>query len=252
MVTVATLMLAAASAWGQATTPGTFTDVIALDFSKTADQGKITVNGNAKFMKNAGGAAVLRLTSDKSQASSAFLPTSMRLSDYQVQFDFQVTPVGTDTTPADGFAYVAQTAGAAKVGGNGGSLGYGGGIQESGYNYALEFNSYPSNGLSTTSPQTVALDIYSPIPIRQRLGDTALPFYNTGVWHAVVRVTDDNLTATFTGGNLAAGKSIVYTSPSFLSDFFQAPAALFMGFTAGTGGAREIVDVMNFRVQVPA
>src|SRR5262245_44453390 len=91
----AVLMTAAVGARGQGQQ---FKDVIALDFSKAADQAKIMINGNAQWVDRSATTAPptaprLRLTDDGSETSSAFLPAPMGLSDYQVQFDFQVQKV---------------------------------------------------------------------------------------------------------------------------------------------------------------
>ena len=76
---IAALALGATGAYA-ATTPAP-TPVLSLDFSKTADQGKITLNGNAQF---AGGA--LQVIDDNgSEASSAFVTTPMQLSDYMAE-----------------------------------------------------------------------------------------------------------------------------------------------------------------------
>jgi hypothetical protein len=263
---VAALMLTTVSAWAQGTT---FKDVIALDFSKPEDQAKIQINGMAQWAGRAATTApptapLLRLTEDGNQSGSAFLPAGMGLSDYQVQFDFQVQKVSAgDTQAADGFTFTAQSVGAASLGGGGGNLGFSGaGISQAGYCYAIEFNLYPPQGLSD-APETVALDLGIPGSrvgdFRIRLNQTPLPFLGNGVFHAVIRVTPDKIAATFSGGNLPADKPINWSTPSFIGgglfkplDTSNQPLPLFLGFTGATGGARAVIDILNFRVQVPA
>jgi hypothetical protein len=262
----AALMLTAVSAWGQGTQ---FKDVIALDFSKPADQAKITLNGTAYWVDKTATTAPpaaprLRLTEDGSQAASAFLPAPMGLSDYQVQFDFEVQKVAaTDGNPADGFTFTAQSAGADKLGGGGGSLGFiGAGLSTAGYSYAVEFNVYPPQGL-TDNPETVALDLGIPGSrigeFRVRFNQTGIPIVGTGVLHAVIRVTPDKITGLFTGGTLTADKPVNYSSPSYLGgglfkplDTSGQPLPLYLGFTGATGGSRALIEILNFRVQVPA
>jgi hypothetical protein len=266
IVIAAALMVAAVSAWGQGTQ---FKDVIALDFAKTDDQTKIMLNGTAQWVDKTATTAPpatprLRLTEDGNQAGSAFLPAPMGLSDYQVQFDFQVQKVDpSDTQAADGFTFTAQTAGADKLGGGGGSLGFiGAGISNAGYSYAVEFNVYPPQG-RPDSPETVALDLGIPGSrigeFRVRFNQTGIPILGNGVLHAVIRVTPDKITGVFTGGTLTADKPVNYSSPSFLGgglfkplDTSGQPLPLYLGFTGATGGARSLIEILNFRVQVPA
>jgi len=271
--TTAALMLAAASAWGQTT----FKDVVNLDFA-TVDQNQpgVTVNGFAYFVtpSNAGGIApptvkqALRLTDAGNETSSFFLPTPMGLSDYQVQFDFQVQPPtagATGNAIADGFAFVAQSHSDSAIGGGGGSIGYiGAGISQWDYNYAVDFNTYPPNGIPTVNnrpavPEIVSLDLGFPLASgssRTKLFPTALPLVGQGVIHAAIRVTPDKITATFTGGKIPADKPIVWSAG--LTGVFKPlgsdgkPLPLYFGISAATGGSSMVLDIYNFRLQVPA
>jgi hypothetical protein len=225
-------------------------DVATLDFNTTAGQAPMQLNGSAGFV-DVDGKQRLRLTDSTGQVASAFISTPVQISDYLASFDFEVRSVPGGT--ADGFTFLAQTAAADAIGGGGGAIGLTQGDVVTpqgdsgpfpGYSYAIEFNSYAEQGLPS-STQTVALDLFA---IRSKINQTAFRHWKKGVIHAEVRVTPAQLTLTVSGGTDNLPPTVILTSPSWLVDFFKAPAPLYLGFTAGTGGSGQIVDILNLKI----
>jgi hypothetical protein len=262
--TVLSLVCTAALADPPATTPPASStaaqpvDVLNLDFSKAADQAKMMVNGNASFTAD----GRLELTSDVSQAGSAFTTTPVpATADYLATFQFEVKSLA-GAAPADGFAFVTQQIGPDTIGDGGGSLGYANGAKVFGQNsYAVEFNTYSGNGLGNGNDQTIAWDAFGQ---RLKLDQSAWPdttgFVDQGVFTAEVRVQPNNMTVTVSGGTNNLKPTEVMSS-KFLALFanpppplFQTLAAkpIFFGFTGGTGGLGAVQDILNLRIQSPA
>jgi hypothetical protein len=234
-------------------------DLVNLDFADAAVAERFQLNGSAQWVME-DGRQRLRLTDDFGQGASAFLTTPLDISNYLATFDFQVTRVEEGDDPADGFVWLAQTAGANRIGTGGGGLGFtfgdnnrpprdeeGGGFP--GYSYGIEFNTYAPQGLPDAA-ETVGLNLFG---MRTRLGQTAFPHIDQGVFRAQVRVTPERLTLTVSGGNNNAEPRVLLTSPDFLAraNYFQTPAPLYFGFTGGTGGLQQRTDILNLRIQVP-
>jgi Bacterial lectin len=212
------------------------------------------LNGAAQWVPNA-----LRLTGGGGQAASAFIKTPFNLSDYELYFRVSVRRVSPGETPADGFTFVAQEGDDNEIGASGGALGYasgggfvlptgarGAGIP--GYSYAVEFNSYGPEGLAG-APETIALDI---LGLRTRFNQTPFPFVD--VSHSVlVRVKPAGLTVSWLrpgdrNRNVPSSWETVYQSPPQMNGFFVPPRPLRLGFTAGTGAFRQIVDIDDVRL----
>jgi hypothetical protein len=217
------------------------------------DRNQVKLNGSAQWVTDRLGENMtgrLRLTGGGGQASSAFIKTPFTISDYEVDFTFEVRRLGPGETPGDGFTFVAQAGDDNEIGAGGGALGYarsdffilpsgarGDGIP--GYSYAVEFNSYPPQGLSG-APETIALDI---LGLRTRFNQTPFRFVDQSSIRTKVRVRPQGLTVSvMTGFNVFTP---IYQSPSWMNGFFNPPRRLFLGFTAGTGGARQIVDIFG-------
>jgi len=254
------IVLVAAGAGGRGWAQDLTKDVINLDFTNAASVDALQVNGSAAFTEE-GGKQRLRLTDALSEGSSAFVKTPAQISDYLATFDFEVRRVeDDDNPPADGFLFLAQTVGPEAIGGGGGGIGLirndrnavpstdeGGGFP--GYSYGVEFNTWADQGLPD-NPQTVALDL---LGIRTKLNMTPFPHVDGGVFRAQVRVTPAELTVTVSGGKQNMAPTVILTSPNWLvGDFFKAPKPLYFGFTAGTGGAQQITDIFNLRIQTAA
>jgi hypothetical protein len=233
--------------------------LIGLDFSKSADQAVVRLDGTASPSFTSSGRLEL-LDGGTSDASVAFLETPLSGSDYLASFDFQVQPNPGDTNPGECFCFVAQTAGLGYYGGAGAGGGYapdgvgtlpdpttpaGGGFP--GYSYAIEFNSGSGQGLPDDAGgrYTIALDLNGS---RSKIGITPFDFVDAGVMHAEVRVTPGRLALTLTRQGETA-PVFTFASPNWLVNFFQTPKPLYFGFTGGTSGAAETVDVLKFTLQ---
>jgi hypothetical protein len=236
-------------------------DVLVLDFSKAEDQAKMTLNGTDTSIAPIWENGRLTLTNDGSQGNSAFITTPVpAMSDYLATFQMEVAEHpddagGAGNPPADAVIFLAQTGGPDKVGGGGGGAGY---TQANGqrgeqhrpdaadyfgYNYGIDFNTWGDNGLPDAA-QTIGLDIRQN---RTQLGEQPYVHVGKGLITYAVRVTPDQVIVTATGGtdNLQ-NKEILNVR---LGGFFNAPAPLYFGWTAGTGGARQITTVANLRIQ---
>lgn len=228
--------------------------VVDLDFSKADAQGMIQLSGSAVFADGR-----LRLIDGNgSESASAFLKTPIQVSDYLATFDFEVkSNPDNSNPPADGFTFLAQTAGADRIGGGGGGIGLtrtdnnglpdasnpqGGGFP--GYSYGIEFNSWNGQGIPGM-PETIALDLNGQ---RSKIGITPFKHVDAGMLHAETRVTPAQLVMTITKKG-DTKPVMTFTSPTWLVNFFNPPKPLFFGFTGATGGAVETVDIVNFKIQ---
>lgn len=247
---IAALALVATGAYA-ANTP---TTVLSLDFSKSADQGKVTLNGNAQWANND-----LEVIDDMgSEASSAFVTAPMQLSDYMASFDMEVKTTDPTANPADALLFLVQSGGPDHIGGGGGGAGFTRTDGQTtprandttqldywGYCYAVDFNSWQDNGLPNQN-QIIGLDITGQ---RNVLGRTAYNFVNKGLIHYDVRVTPDTITVFATGGTDKLANKVLLTQPAwFGAGFFNAPKPVYFGFTGGTGGAMMEVDVHNLTI----
>jgi hypothetical protein len=259
--TLAAVLLGAAGLVGPSpaqNTPSPQT-LIGLDFSRSADQAMVQLDGTASPAFTSSGRLEL-LDGGNSDSSVAFFKMPFNVSDYLASFDFQVQPIPGDTNPGECFLFIAQTAGLGYYGGAGGGGGYaptgtgalpdpttpaGGGFP--GYSYAIEFNSASGQGLPDDAGGrfTIALDLNGS---RSKIGITPFDFIDAGVLHAEVRVTPAHLTMTLTRQGDTA-PAFIFDSPSWLVNFFQTPRPLYFGFAGATAGAAETADVLNFTLQ---
>jgi Legume lectin domain len=221
--------------------------------SSAPDTDKVRMNGSAKYVVGQGlPFGRIRLSDNSGQAGSFFIRTPFTLSDYELTFTFEVRRVSPGETPADGFTFVAQAGDNDEIGGSGGALGYarsdtlvlpsgarGGGIP--GYSYAVEFNSWVSQGLPNAA-ETIGIDI---LGLRTRFNQTPLRFVDQGPMTAIIRVKPEGLSVAFA---TRQGIQTVLQSPGWMSGFFIPPRRLYFGFTAGTGGARQIVDIWELQL----
>jgi hypothetical protein len=249
----AVLALMASNVWAAAPTT-----VLTLDFSKAEDQAKMTLNGDVPRFEN----NRLLLTDDGSQGVSAFTTTPIpAVSDYLATFQMEVAEHpddanGAGNPPADGVIFLVQSGGPDKLGGAGGGAGYtranGQRSQQHdpeaadyfGFNYGVDFNTWGDNGL-VGAAQTVGLDIAGE---RIQIGEQPYTFVGKGLITYAVRVTPGQVTVTANGGTDNLANKVIYTSPN-LGTYFTATAPLFFGWTAGTGGAREIATVTGLTIQ---
>jgi hypothetical protein len=258
--TLAAAVLVAAGLAGpsRAANPPAPQTLINLDFSKAADQGMVMLDGSGSAAFTNGRLELV--DGGGSETGVAFIKTPFQVSDYLASFDFEAKPNPGDENPADVLVFIAQTAGLGYYGGGGGAGGYartdtsalpdpsnpaGGGFP--GYSYAVEFNSWADQGLPEDAGgrYTVALDLNG---VRSKIGITPFNPTDKGVLHADVRVTPAQLTMTLSKQG-STTPIFTFTSPSWLVNFFNAPKPLYFGFTGSTGGAYEIADVLNFKLQ---
>lgn len=246
----AALALATTSAYAA----GTPTNVLSLDFSKTDDQGKITINGNAQFLNG----KLSVIDDNGSEASSAFVTAPMQLSDYMASFDMEVKTGDPAANPADAVLFLVQSGGPDHIGGGGGGSGFtrtdGQATPRSndesspdfwGYTYSVDFNAWQDNGLPNQN-QVIGLNLTGQ---RNMFGRTAYNFVNKGLIHYDIRVTPDTLTVFATGGTDKLDHKVLLTQPSWLGKgFFNAPKPTWFGFTGGTGGAQMEADVSNLTI----
>jgi hypothetical protein len=221
---------------------------------KQRDQ--VRLNGRAQWVTEPSGENIvgrLRLTGSGGQAASAFIKTPFTLSDYEVEFSFEVRRVSAGEAPGDGFTFVAQAGDDDDIGAGGGALGYarsdlfvlpsgarGDGIP--GYSYAVEFNTYGPQGLPG-APETVAVDI---LGLRTRFNQSPFRIVDQGPILVRIRVKPEGLSVSVFNG---AAFQRVYQTPGWMSGFFVPPRQLYLGFTAGTGGARQIVDIYGLSLR---
>jgi len=238
------------------------TTVLSLDFSKAPDQALMQLNGDVPVFEN----GRLTLTNDGSQGVSAFIKTPIpAVNDYLATFGMEIAEFpddanGAGNPPADGVIFLAQTGSPTALGGGGGGVGY---VQTSGqrgpqgkpdaadffgFNYGVDFNTWGDNGLPGQA-QTIGLDIGQN---RSMIGQTAYTVVGKGLITYSVRVAPGVFTVTANGGkdNLK-DKVLLSLNPGTL---LTANAPMFFGWTAGTGGAREIATVTGLTIQtdIPA
>jgi hypothetical protein len=247
----AALALATTSAYAA----GTPTSVLSLDFSKTADQGKVTINGNAQFLNG----KLVVIDDNGSEASSAFVTAPMQLADYMASFDMEVKTGDPTANPADAVLFLVQSGGADHVGGGGGGAGFtrtdGQATPRAndttttdywGYTYSVDFNAWQDNGLPSQN-QIIGLNLTGQ---RNVFGRTAYNFVNKGKIHYDIRVTPDTLTVFATGGSDKLANKVLLTQPTWMGKgFFNAPNPTYFGFTGGTGGAMMEADISNLSIQ---
>jgi hypothetical protein len=61
-----------------------------------------------------------------------------------------------------------------------------------------------------------------------------------------IRVKPEGLTVSVFNG---AGFQTILQTPARMSGYFTPPRRLYLGFTAGTGGLRQIVDIFSLSVR---
>jgi hypothetical protein len=175
------------------------------------------------------GSELLLTSNAGNQAVSAFFNTAQAIGNFTASFTY--TMGAASTPPADGFAFVIQSAGLTALGGAGGALGYLG-IANSA---AAAFDLYNGGNASITRFGTSASGypgfLYqdtTPVSLRTAPVNVSLAF-NNGV-----------LTQTLTQG----ANSVTRTSNVNIAD--RVGSTGFVGFTAATGGATADQKVGNF------
>ncbi len=216
-------------------------NTLGFNYQNFADVSNLQLNGDA-----AGVANTLRLTTDtaKKQGSSFYknaIPVDANTS-FQTQFQFRLT--GTQgTSGSDGFTFMLQSsaAGASYLGGNGGSLGYGGGGSNS---LAIEFdtskNTWDANNnnisiLSNGNVETPLATVLSPFDLNSGTPLNAWVEYDG----------NSNLLSIFISNTTTKPSTAVLTRTLDLATILGSQA--FVGFSAGTGGRYNTHQIDNWQ-----
>jgi len=218
--------------------------VVFSDFSTSAG---LQLNGNAAA--GAGVGNVLRLVpAETNQSGSAFSTAQVNASDFSTVFQFRLSDRGgiadgSGHVGADGFTFTLQTV-ANTAGGSGGGLGYEG-LSPS---VAVEFDTFANTGAPIFDPSSnhLGIDINGTVVSAQTV-DVAPDFDDGNLWTAWI----DYNNATKTLEVRASETGIRPTLPTLSRniDIFGIlnQNTAFVGFTAGTGGAFESHDILNWQ-----
>jgi hypothetical protein len=218
-------------------------------FSTFSNTNNLTLNGNA-FVTNTSDGYVIRLVNAQSfQSGSFFSSLPILATTYSASFKFRLTNPGpaNNTDPAgeiggDGLAFVVQAV-TNSIGGSGGGLGYKG-ISTS---VDLEFDTWMNTNID--DPNSNHLGINTNGVIDHGLGApftlNMSPHFDDGnLWYAWVDYDGTNV-------QVSANETGIRPKTPYLSRPLNVVGLLgqtnaFVGFTAGTGGAFENVDVISF------
>lgn len=210
-------------------------NTVSVTFNNFSDSSSLTLNGNASVTSN----GVLRLTPEQGgRAGSAFYKNPISITDYfSTHFTFKIHGGGYNGEErGDGFAFVFQGS-SDKASALGGNLGYSG-ISPS---IAVEFDTYKNDNDNDPSKYHVGLDLNGTM--------TSITTQNSDL----LKSNDSNRYAwiDYDGGWIK-----IYLSES--SEKPNAPTLsyeignlgsygnLYVGFTASTGAAYEIHDIISW------
>jgi hypothetical protein len=176
------------------------------------------------------------------EARAAWYSTPVKVQSFNTSFTFQLT---SGTSTADGFAFVIQNApaGAASVGGAGGSLGYKG-VAAS---VAVKFDLYNNSGEGKNStgfytrgamPSTPSSDMTS----------SGVNLHSGNVFS--VRLTYDGTTCRMTITDTKTAASFSTSSAVNIPSIVGSNAA-YVGFTGGTGGLAATQKILTWTYSTP-
>lgn len=239
---------AACTANGQCLSNVCFTGVTAFDGASTAG---FTLNGEAAFDAAAG---VLKLTSGaNNQAGSAFFSTPTPGVDFDLSFEFRITPLN---GRADGLMFVLQTDSANAVGGFGASMGsfglHGFGVEVDDFDNMAGSGCGDSGGNGNhagidklaplgcgITPFATSADLFS------SFGDMA-----DGTFRAM-RVHVAGGAASVSLGPTVANQAPVPNLQNVALVGYSSGVPYFFGFTAGTGGLAAQHAIRNVVLTLP-
>jgi hypothetical protein len=167
------------------------------------------------------------------EANAVWTASPLNVQSFSTDFTFLETAAS-----ADGFAFVIQNAGASARGALGGGLGY----QGIGSSVAVKFDLYNNAGEGTDStgfyidgawPDTPALDMTS----------SGVNLHNPDPLHAHLAYDGTTLTLTLTDTTTGASFS---TSQAINIPATVGGNTAYVGFTAGTGGATSVQQILNW------
>jgi hypothetical protein len=139
---------------------------------------------------------------------------------------------------ADGLCFVIQNAGPAAVGGLGGGLGYNG----IGTSVAVKFDLYSNSGEGSDSTGFYTNGAY-PITPALDMTSSGVSLHNPNPMHA--HITYDGTTLSLTLSDTVTGKSFATSAPLNIPTTVGGNSA-YLGFTAGTGGASSVQQILNW------
>ncbi len=189
----------------------------------------MTMNGGSSL-----NGSKLRLTDGVVyEARSAFFSYPVNVQQFSSNFNFQLT-----NATADGFTFTIQGNNPTSLGAWGGSLGYGGVLQSA----AIKFDLYSNAGEGADSTGLFTNGAMPTVPAID-LSTTGINLHSSDIFN--VQMTYDgttlNVTITDTVTNATANQSYTVNIPSLIGG----PLG-YVGFTAGSGGAPAIQEILNW------
>jgi Legume lectin domain/Chitobiase/beta-hexosaminidase C-terminal domain len=209
----------------------------APSYSSGFSAGGLTVNGGAAL-----NGTRLRLTDGgQFEARSAFFSTPVNVAQFNTSFQFQLT-----NASADGFTFTIQDAGPTAIAPasppNGGDLGYKG-IPTS---LAVKFDLFSNVG---EGPDSTGLytNGASPTLPAINLTPTGVNLHSGDIFNAALTYNGTTLTVVITDTVTGASATQTYTVniPSIVGG-----STAYVGFTAGSGGATAIQDILSWTYSV--
>ena len=201
----------------------------------------VNLNGNATLLASPDGIRLTPALGEK--AGSAFWKSRMRLaSDRSFSSYFVIStsaPGGNEPKGADGIVFSLQTQ-SNLAGGTGGGLGYKGITPSIG----VEFDTWQNDDVSDPNDNHVGLDVGG--SVASVATSTALPGQiQDNTWHVWVDYNGatQNLQVRMSATNNRPADPVLNTTRDLSGDIGQ---DVYVGFTAGTGGAWENHDVQTF------
>jgi Legume lectin domain len=218
--------------------------VVFSDFSTSAG---LQLNGNAAA--GAGVGNVLRLVpATTNQSGSAFSTVQVNASDFSTVFQFRLSDRGgiadgSGQVGADGFTFTLQTV-ANTAGGSGGGLGYEG-LSPS---VAVEFDTFANTGAPIFDPSSnhLGIDINGSVVSVQTV-DVAPDFDDGNRWTAWIDYSNATKTLEVRVSETALRPTLPTLSRNIDIFGILNQNTAFVGFTAGTGGAFENHDILNWQ-----
>lgn len=209
-----------------------------VNFSKGfAGTMSITHNGSAHTIAATG---ELRLSDNKGQAGSAFYTERVNVSKFTTSFDFRLSQA-----KADGFTFTIQAVNSSALGGAGAGLGYGG-IQRS---VCVKFDLWDNQGEGPnstgvfTNGQVPTVKGISPLKDKDDLRGTGIDLHSGHLFTADLRYDGITLVSKITDQDTKAT-----VTRSYKVNFSEAVGdqTAWVGFTAATGGALAIQDILSW------
>ena len=176
----------------------------------------------------------LRLTDGgMNEARSAFFTAAVNVQQFSSNFQFQLT-----NPNADGFTFTIQRNGPGFVGAIGGGLGYGG-MNNS---VCVKFDLYSNNGEGPNSTGMYT-DGIGPSTPAINLNGTGINLHSGDIFNVQLTYIGTTLTVTITDTATSASATQIYN--------VNIPAVgggntAYVGFTAGSGGATAIQEILNW------